>query len=111
MACTHLSIADANKEFKELERRNNYTTPTSYLELISFYKSLLGKKQGKIKDQISRLEFGLGIMQQTTEKVDGLKKLLDDKMIVVEQEKEKTNKLIEIVGKESLDAEKEAAAA
>lgn len=108
MASTHLSIADANKEFKELERRHNYTTPTSYLELISFYKSLLGKKQGKIKDQIERLEFGLGIMQQTTEKVDGLQKLLEVKMVDVENEKAKTNELIEIVGREQLEAEKEA---
>lgn len=73
MATTHLSIADANVQFKELERRFNYTTPTSYLELINFYKSLLAKKQGAIKDQIERLEMGLGIMKQTTEKVDGLK--------------------------------------
>jgi len=43
------------------------------LELINFYKSLLGKKQGKIRNQIERLEQGLGIMKQTTEKVDGLK--------------------------------------
>jgi len=63
MATTHLSIADANAEFKELERRHNYTTPTSYLELINFYKSLLAQKQGKIKDKIDQLEFGLGIMQ------------------------------------------------
>lgn len=44
MATTHLSIADANAEFRELERRHNYTTPTSFLELISFYKALLAKK-------------------------------------------------------------------
>lgn len=111
MATTHLSIADANVQFKELERRFNYTTPTSYLELINFYKSLLGKKQGAIKDQIERLEMGLGIMKQTTEKVDGLKQLLEVKMVDVEHEKAKTNELIEIVGKESLDAQKEADAA
>jgi hypothetical protein len=68
----------------------------------------LGKKQGAIKDQIERLEMGLGIMQQTTEKVDGLKQLLEVKMVDVELEKAKTNDLIEIVGKESLDAQKEA---
>lgn len=50
-------------------------------------------------------------MQQTTEKVDGLQKLLEIKMVDVKNEKEKTNELIEIVGKESLDAEKEAEAA
>jgi len=43
-------------------------------------------------------------MQQTTEKVDGLQKLLEVKMVDVENEKAKTNELIEIVGRESLDA-------
>jgi len=56
MATTHLSIAAANTDFKDMERRFNYTTPTSYLELINFYKALLGKKQGKIENQIERLE-------------------------------------------------------
>lgn len=46
-------------------------------------------------------------MKSTTEKVEGLQKLLEIKMVDVEKEKEKTNELIEIVGKESLDAEKE----
>jgi dynein heavy chain len=50
-------------------------------------------------------------MQQTTEKVDGLQKLLEVKMVDVKNEKEKTNELIEIVGKESIEAEKEADAA
>jgi len=81
------------------------------LELINFYKSLLGKKIGAITDQIERLEFGLGIMKQTTEKVDGLSKLLEIKMKDVEVEKEKTDKLIEVVTKESGIAEKEADAA
>jgi len=111
MATTHLSIAEANKDFLEMERRHNYTTPTSFLELINFYKSLLGKKIGAITDQIERLEFGLGIMKQTTEKVDGLSKLLEIKMKDVEVEKEKTDKLIEVVTKESGIAEKEADAA
>ena len=42
-----------------MERRYNYTTPTSFLELIRFYELLLGKKRGKITDQINRLEIGL----------------------------------------------------
>ena len=46
-------------------------------------------------------------MKSTTEQVEGLQKLLEIKMVDVEKEKEKTNELIEIVGKESLEAEKE----
>lgn len=59
MATVHLSINDANLEFLQMERRYNYTTPTSYLELINFYKLLLDKKRDKITDQITRLEIGL----------------------------------------------------
>jgi dynein heavy chain len=50
MAEVHLSIGAANEDFLRAERRYNYTTPTSFLELINFYKMLLGKKRGKITD-------------------------------------------------------------
>ena len=50
-------------------------------------------------------------MRSTTEKVEGIQKLMEVKMIDVGIEKEKTNELIEVVGKESLIAEKEADAA
>jgi hypothetical protein len=100
-------ITDANIDFLRVERRFNYTTPTSFLELISFYRMLLDKKRDKITDQIDRLEIGLGIMKATIEQVEGLQKLLDVKMVDVEQEKAKTGELIEIVGRESLDAQRE----
>lgn len=111
MAQVHLSISDANADFLRAERRYNYTTPTSFLELINFYKLLLSKKQGRITDQIDRLEIGLQTMKSTTDQVGALQKLLEVKMIDVGVEKEKTDELIEIVGRESLDAEREASAA
>ena len=111
MANVHLSIEGANKEFKERERRYNYTTPTSFLELINFYKRLLTVKRDKIQDDINRLERGLSIMVDTNERVAVLKKELDVKMQDVEIEKEKTNILIEEVGRESNIAEAEEAAA
>jgi dynein heavy chain, axonemal len=67
MADVHLSITAANNDFLRMERRFNYTTPTSYLELISFYRMLLDKKRDKITDQIDRLEIGLSIMKATIE--------------------------------------------
>ena len=39
--------------------RYNYVTPTSYLELISSFKSLLGKKRGEIMKMKRRYEVGL----------------------------------------------------
>jgi dynein heavy chain len=101
MAELHLSISEANVQFKIRERRHNYTTPTSFLELIKFYTNLLGKKRDKITDQINRLEIGLQTMKDTAEQVDGLKQLLVVKMEDVEVEKKNTDILIENVGKES----------
>lgn len=104
MAEIHLSISEANVQFKIRERRHNYTTPTSFLELIKFYSNLLGKKRDKITDQITRLEIGLQTMKDTSEQVDGLKQLLVVKMQDVEVEKKNTDALIEKVGHESDEA-------
>lgn len=111
MANVHLSIEEANVEFKERERRFNYTTPTSFLELINFYQKLLKEKQGSIIDDIARLERGLTTMDQTTKQVDILKEKLVLTMENVKIEEEKTDELIQIVNKEAEDAEKEQAIA
>jgi len=66
MAFIHLSIGAANDDFLRQFRRFNYTTPTSFLELINFYKVLLGTKTNRITEQISRLEIGLETMNTTT---------------------------------------------
>jgi dynein heavy chain len=50
MSEVHMSIAEANQQFLQMERRYNYTTPTSFLELINFYKALLDKKRNKITE-------------------------------------------------------------
>ena len=48
MAHVHSSIDEANMKFLKQNRRYNYTTPKSFLELISFYKLILEEKQGNI---------------------------------------------------------------
>lgn len=108
MATVHLSIDEANKEFLAQERRHNYTTPTSYLELIKFYLSLQGKETNKITEQINRLEVGLTTMKSTTDQVASLQEALEVKMKDVEIEKTKTDALIEQVGIESTAADKDA---
>jgi len=107
MAYIHLSIDEANNKYLTLERRHNYTTPTSFLELIKFYKDLLGSKRGKIENQIDRLNKGLEIMDDVNKVVADLAIELDDTMKVVEEEKEATGKLIAIVDAQAADAAKE----
>ena len=88
MAETHLSIDIANDKFRKLERRNNYTTPKSFLELISFYKTLLDDKRGQIERQIKRYTLGLQILADTKDKVEGLQEDLKIKMVEVKKQRE-----------------------
>lgn len=105
MAETHLSIDAANEKFRRLERRNNYTTPKSFLELISFYKTLLDDKRGSIQRQIKRYDLGLQILAETKNKVEGLQEQLKIKMVEVKKQREETDVLIEEVSTESAIAE------
>ncbi len=64
------SCVDMCKEFHQTTRflstcflgvlqRHNYVTPTSYLELISTYKTLLSKKRNEVLKLKKRYEMGL----------------------------------------------------
>ena len=44
----HTSVVELSKRFAAAEKRRNYVTPTSYLELITTFKQLLGKKRKEI---------------------------------------------------------------
>jgi dynein heavy chain len=107
MAETHLSIDAANKRFLQEERRYNYTTPKSFLELIGFYKNMLVKRQSDVVTNSERLERGLGIMEQVQEKVEGLKEDLKIMMVQVEEKKTATGILIEQVSKAFAHASEE----
>ena len=62
----------ASTKFKDVERRFNYTTPKTFLELIKLYKGVLGRKRKATTDNIDRLETGLTKLQKTKKDVDVL---------------------------------------
>eukprot|EP00927_Polykrikos_kofoidii_P041032 TRINITY_DN34968_c0_g2_i1.p1 TRINITY_DN34968_c0_g2~~TRINITY_DN34968_c0_g2_i1.p1 ORF type:complete len:3218 (+),score=730.51 TRINITY_DN34968_c0_g2_i1:1253-9655(+) len=93
----HLSIDDANKRFLAEERRYNYTTPKSFLELLTFYIAMLKEKQSKVTFNCDRLEKGLSIMEEVQVKVEGLREDLKITMVQVEEKKAATAVLIEQV--------------
>lgn len=111
MAEVHLSIDNANRQFLIEERRYNYTTPKSFLELISFYMKMLSTKQSFVSANCERLERGLAIMEQVQTKVEGLKEDLKITMVQVEEKKAATAVLIDQVTKASAIAAEEKAAA
>lgn len=103
------AVNKATTEYKKKERRNVYTTPKSYLELIKLYKILLEDRRSDASAAISRLDNGLTKLRDTSEcvarlEVD-LKVMLEDASI----KREKAEKISETVSKEKAIVEVETA--
>ncbi|XP_059155726.1 dynein axonemal heavy chain 6-like isoform X2 [Physella acuta] len=101
----HMSVtAMAERFYNELKRRY-YTTPTSYLELINLYLSMLQEKTKTLKTARDRVKNGLSKLLETNTLVDSMKK----ELIALEPELKKksadTQKLMEdlVVDQEKAD--------
>jgi dynein heavy chain len=69
----HASVNDiTGRYFKEL-RRYNYVTPTSYLELLKLYISMLIEQRDMVTKRIMKYRNGLSKLQQTNKMVEDLK--------------------------------------
>jgi len=66
------------KYWEELRRRN-YVTPTSYLELLSLYKSILSERKKYFGDAKKRLETGLNVLFDAAVEVANLREMLEKK--------------------------------
>lgn len=73
MAYVLESVNDISKTYLANEKRFNYTTPKSYLELISLYSKLLTEKTDENIKRIQRLENGLIRLAHCGHQVDSLK--------------------------------------
>jgi len=54
----HASVVEASARYLQELSRNNYVTPTSYLELLSSYTELMNKKKGSLTEGVGRLKTG-----------------------------------------------------
>jgi dynein heavy chain, axonemal len=103
----HIAVTTASDDFKEKLRRYNYVTPKSFLELIAFYKFLLGQKREMSGKQISRLDEGLAKLKQTAEDVAELKIDVQRAMAKAEEEVKNTDALVAVMSKQRAEAEVE----
>ena len=105
MAFEHLSSGEQGKLYLQSQRRYNYVTPKSFLELIDFYKSLLIEKRGEVEHNIERLDTGLATLNNVKKDVDEMMVDLNHTMEVVKEKVEKTDALVEYIGKEQAAAD------
>ena len=72
----HQTVQDQSARFLEATGRHNYVTPTSYLELISAFKTLLATKRDETTKLKSRYEVGLEKLASSAEQVAGMQEEL-----------------------------------
>ncbi|XP_066516038.1 dynein axonemal heavy chain 6 isoform X2 [Hoplias malabaricus] len=99
----HMSVTDMAEQFYSELRRRYYTTPTSYLELINLYLSMLGQKREQLEAARDRVKNGLTKLLETNELVDKMKIDLSALEPVLKQKSIDVNALME---KLAIDQEK-----
>ena len=107
MAYVHSSVNEISKAYLLNDRRHNYTTPKSYLELINLYVKVLTAKHEELKAKMGRLENGLEKLRVTAAQVNELKAQLATQEVELTKKNEEADKLIEIVGIETEKVSKE----
>ena len=105
------SVGDISKIYLQNDRRYNYTTPKSFLELINLYVKIVTNKHEELASKIERLGNGLEKLRVTGAQVEELKAQLATQEVELQKKNEEADKLIEVVGIETEKVSKEKATA
>ncbi|XP_068613056.1 dynein axonemal heavy chain 11 [Brachionichthys hirsutus] len=98
MAYAHTSVSQASEKYQRNEKRYNYTTPKSFLQQITLYRSLLEKSWAELQQKMNRLGSGLQKLQTTATQVDNLKAKLSSQEAELMFKKENIEALITKIG-------------
>ena len=74
----HTSVEDTAEKFWHSLRRRIYTTPKSYLDLISLYLKVLEAKRHEFETNRNRLAIGLKKLNDTNEEIATLKVRIEE---------------------------------
>jgi dynein heavy chain, axonemal len=101
MAFVHETVNEMSQVYFQNEKRYNYTTPKSFLELIFLFSKLLIQKDSEFKERVQRLENGLIKLAQCAEQAEVLKKALAIQEVELKGKNEAADILIQEVNAES----------
>ena len=94
------SVGQAATRFRDLEQRNVWTTPKSYLELLSLYRNLLAKKREENDKAQARLIAGIQKLVQCGETVAQLEVEVADMVVKAEEKAKVSEGIANVVNKE-----------
>ena len=90
----HQSVRENSERFYEELRRRNYTTPTSYLELLKLYIDMLRAQQNLLPLKIRKYTVGLQTLKETNEEVESLKRKIEEFQPKLEQSRKENTELL-----------------
>jgi dynein heavy chain, axonemal len=102
----HQTVFDISAVFLRKDRRHYYVTPTSYLELLLSYKTMLAERQGDVSALRSRYIVGLDKLAATEQSVGKMQQDLVALQPQLEQAKVETDAAMEVIAKETIEADK-----
>lgn len=102
MTYVHGTVNEVSKIFNQNEKRYNYTTPKTFLELIALYDKLINDKTVEYKNRIKTLEIGLLKLADCAEQVDGLKEQLKDQEVVLAAKQKDADEKLRAVSEENV---------
>ncbi|CAF0812566.1 unnamed protein product [Didymodactylos carnosus] len=100
----HVSTETLSKRFLAELDRYNYVTPTSYLELINTFKSLLGKRRTLLIAAKIRYEVGLEKLENAASQVGKMQKILEQLQPQLVEMDKKVDAALVIVEREKTEA-------
>jgi dynein heavy chain len=105
----HRSVEEQTKVFFDDLKRYNYTTPTSYLELIKLYTEMMKKQRTDVMAKEARYRGGLKKLAETEVMVAGLQIELTKLQPVLVQASKDTDILLVSVAKDQIVADEQQA--
>jgi len=104
----HSTVSEYSGKFYSELRRRTYTTPTSYLELLRLYQTMLAKQLSILPMKIRKYTVGIETLVETNTVVADLQqKIIEFQPKLDQAEKENTELMAELQIKNAEAAEKE----
>ncbi|KAH8387117.1 hypothetical protein KR093_004852, partial [Drosophila rubida] len=101
----HKTVEDASVRFYKEMKRHYYTTPSSYLELLKLYQSLLKVKTQEIIAKRKRIASGLNKLLETNEVIAVMQKELEVMVPQLDEKSAMMKALVDNLTKETKQAD------
>ena len=107
IASAHSKVIQISAEYLEAERRYNYATPKSFLELINLFKTMLENTRNSIINNQHHFSKGLQMLIDSSKDVEVMKVKLEKQTKIVAEKQAEVSALIDRISQDAAVVKKE----